>query len=57
LVAATGIASGVDSSKHHQGSNAIDPRVGDHGSRCGVPGLPACVHPTPCAAVVNRPPS
>jgi hypothetical protein len=24
-----------------------------HGSRVGVPGLPACAHPTPCAAMVN----
>ena len=53
-ITATGIASGVDGSKHHQSGDAINPRVGDHGSRCGVPGLPACVHPTPYAAVVNR---
>ena len=36
LVAATGIASGVDGSKHHQCGDAINPRVGDHGSRCKV---------------------
>jgi hypothetical protein len=27
--------------------------VGGHGSRFGVPGLPACAHPTSCAAMVN----
>ena len=31
--------------------------VDRHGSRCGVPGLPACAYPTPYAALVNRPPS
>jgi hypothetical protein len=57
LVTSTGIASGVDGNEHHQCGDAINPRVGDHGSRVGVPGLPACVHPTPWSAVVNRPPS
>jgi hypothetical protein len=28
--------------------------AGSHGSRVGVPGLPACAYPTPYAAVVNR---
>jgi hypothetical protein len=54
LIAATGVASGVDSEHHHQNSDAVDPRIGDHGSRVGVPGLPACAYPTPYAALVNR---
>jgi hypothetical protein len=57
LVAPTGIASGVDDAQQQQCADAVNPRIGDHGSRCGAPGIPACVHPTPCAAVVNRPPS
>jgi hypothetical protein len=57
LVAPTGIASGVDDAQQQQCTDAVNPRIGDHGSRCGAPGVPACVHPTPYAAVVNRPPS
>jgi hypothetical protein len=53
LIAATGITSGVDGEHHHYNSDAVDPRIGDHGSRVGVPGLPACAYPTPCAALVN----
>jgi hypothetical protein len=30
LIAATGIASGVDSEHHYQNSDAVDPRVSDH---------------------------
>jgi hypothetical protein len=36
LIAATGIASGVDSEHHHKNGDAVDPRIGDHGSRVGV---------------------
>jgi hypothetical protein len=57
LVAPTGIASGVDGKQCGQRKDAVNPRIGNHGSRCGAPGVPACVHPTPYAALVNRPPS
>ena len=53
-IAATSRASDVDGEHHHQNSDAVDPRIGDHGSRVGVPGLPACAYVTPCAALVNR---
>jgi hypothetical protein len=36
LIAATGITSGVDGEHHHYNSDAVDPRIGDHGSRVGV---------------------
>ncbi len=36
VVTATGVASGVDDSEQHQCGDAINPRVVDHGSRCGV---------------------
>jgi hypothetical protein len=36
LVATTGIASGVDGKQCGQRKDAVDPRVGNHGSRCGV---------------------
>jgi len=31
LVTATGIASGVDGKHYHQDSDAVDPRISDHG--------------------------